>query len=31
MGDRTIRLDQPQVMGIINADPDSFSRRWRLC
>jgi dihydropteroate synthase len=25
MGDRTIRLDQPQVMGIINATPDSFS------
>ena len=25
MGQRTIRLDQPQVMGIINATPDSFS------
>lgn len=25
MGDRTIRLDQPQVMGIINTTPDSFS------
>jgi dihydropteroate synthase len=25
MGERTIRLDQPQVMGIINATPDSFS------
>ena len=25
MGDRTIRLDQPQVMGIVNATPDSFS------
>ena len=25
MGPRTIRLDQPQVMGIINATPDSFS------
>src|SRR6185312_11484932 len=25
LGDRTIRLDQPQVMGIINATPDSFS------
>ena len=25
MGSRTIRLDQPQVMGIINATPDSFS------
>ncbi|MDV3257601.1 MAG: dihydropteroate synthase, partial [Sphingomonas sp.] len=25
MGERTIRLDQPQVMGIINTTPDSFS------
>jgi dihydropteroate synthase len=25
MGERTVRLDQPQVMGIINATPDSFS------
>jgi dihydropteroate synthase len=25
MGARTIRLDQPQVMGIINVTPDSFS------
>jgi dihydropteroate synthase len=25
MAERTIRLDQPQVMGIINATPDSFS------
>ncbi len=25
MGARTIRLDQPQVMGILNATPDSFS------
>jgi dihydropteroate synthase len=25
MGERTIRLDQPQVMGIINATSDSFS------
>ena len=25
LGNRTIRLDQPQVMGIINATPDSFS------
>ena len=25
MGERTIRLDQPQVMGIVNATPDSFS------
>ena len=25
VGQRNIRLDQPQVMGIINATPDSFS------
>ena len=25
LGQRTIRLDQPQVMGIVNATPDSFS------
>src|SRR5690606_23990730 len=25
LGERTIRLDQPQVMGIANATPDSFS------
>jgi len=25
LGERTIRLEQPQVMGIINATPDSFS------
>ncbi|MEO1045206.1 MAG: dihydropteroate synthase [Pseudomonadota bacterium] len=25
MGERTLRFDQPQVMGIINATPDSFS------
>jgi dihydropteroate synthase len=25
LGNRTVRLDQPQVMGIINATPDSFS------
>lgn len=25
MGERTIRLDQPQIMGIINMTPDSFS------
>jgi len=25
LGDRTVRLDQPQVMAIINATPDSFS------
>ena len=24
-GERTIRLDQPQVMGILNVTPDSFS------
>ena len=24
-GERTIRLDQPQVMGIVNVTPDSFS------
>ncbi|MEO8455479.1 MAG: dihydropteroate synthase [Sphingomicrobium sp.] len=25
LGERAIRLDQPQVMGIVNATPDSFS------
>jgi len=25
MGERTVRLDQPQVMGILNVTPDSFS------
>jgi dihydropteroate synthase len=25
MGARTVRLDQPQLMGIVNATPDSFS------
>ena len=25
LGTRTVRLDQPQVMGIVNATPDSFS------
>ena len=25
LGDRTIRLDVPQVMGIVNCTPDSFS------
>jgi len=25
MGSRTIRLDQPQIMGILNVTPDSFS------
>src|SRR4029079_17049881 len=24
LGDRTVRLDQPQVMGILNVTPDSF-------
>src|SRR5512142_456239 len=30
LGDRSIRLDQPQVMGIINATPDSFSDGGRF-
>ena len=30
LGDRSIRLDQPQVMGIINATPDSFSDAGRF-
>lgn len=25
LGSRTVRLDQPQVMGIVNVTPDSFS------
>jgi len=25
LGERTVRLDQPQVMGIVNITPDSFS------
>ncbi|MEO9463495.1 MAG: dihydropteroate synthase [Marinomonas sp.] len=25
MGHRTVRLDQPQIMGILNVTPDSFS------
>jgi len=25
LGERTVRLDQPQAMGIVNATPDSFS------
>src|SRR6202012_6002446 len=25
LGDRTVRLDQPQSMGILNVTPDSFS------
>lgn len=31
MGERTIRLDQPQVMGIINMTPDSFSDGGKNC
>ena len=30
LGERTIRLDQPQVMGIVNATPDSFSDPGRF-
>ena len=30
LGDRTIRLDQPQVMGILNITPDSFSDGGRF-
>ena len=30
LGDRTIRLDQPQVMGIVNVTPDSFSDGGRF-
>ncbi len=30
LGQRTIRLDQPQVMGIVNATPDSFSDGGRF-
>ena len=30
LGDRTIRLDQPQVMGILNVTPDSFSDGGRF-
>jgi dihydropteroate synthase len=30
LGERMIRLDQPQVMGIINVTPDSFSDAGRL-
>ncbi|MED5545546.1 MAG: dihydropteroate synthase [Pseudomonadota bacterium] len=29
-GERTIRLDQPQVMGILNMTPDSFSDGGRF-
>ena len=30
LGERSIRLDQPQVMGIVNATPDSFSDGGRF-
>ena len=30
MGNRTIRIDQPQVMGIVNVTPDSFSDGGRF-
>jgi dihydropteroate synthase len=30
LGERTIRLDQPQVMGILNVTPDSFSDGGRF-
>lgn len=30
LGERTIRLDQPQIMGIVNATPDSFSDEVRF-
>src|SRR5436309_2109899 len=30
VGERTVRLDQPQVMGIVNATPDSFSDGGRF-
>jgi dihydropteroate synthase len=30
LGSRTIRLDQPQVMGIVNVTPDSFSDGGKL-
>ncbi|MFC7537576.1 dihydropteroate synthase [Sphingomonas sp. GCM10030256] len=30
LGERMIRLDQPQVMGIVNATPDSFSDGGQL-
>lgn len=30
IGERTIRLDQPQVMAIVNATPDSFSDPGRF-
>jgi dihydropteroate synthase len=30
LGSRTVRLDQPQVVGIVNATPDSFSDGGRF-
>ena len=30
LGERTIRLDQPQVMAVVNATPDSFSDGGRF-
>lgn len=30
LGERTVRLDQPQVMGIVNVTPDSFSEPGRF-
>ena len=30
MGTRTVRLDQPQIMGILNVTPDSFSDGGRF-
>ena len=30
LGSRTVRLDQPQVMGIVNVTPDSFSDAGQL-
>jgi dihydropteroate synthase len=30
LGQRTVRLDQPQVMGIVNVTPDSFSDAGQL-
>jgi dihydropteroate synthase len=30
LGERVIRLDQPQVMGILNVTPDSFSDGGRI-
>ena len=30
LGDRTVRLDQPQVMAVLNVTPDSFSDGGRF-